>query len=106
FYLLLITHQSVNFPFCLAIERRAAEDPRFQNGKRIDTTRFLIADLPIRNARNPSTLNKISISNRQKNGIFLEPNTRHLNPKTCISNPCPPASWRGNSQELKTDATR
>ena len=68
-------------------------------------TPFLIANLPIRNRRNFCALNKNSVSNRQKNGIFLEPNTRHLNPKTCISNPCPPASWRGNSQELKINVT-
>src|SRR6185312_583936 len=77
-------HQSVNVPIQLTSQRRAAEDPPFQNGKRNDATQparpgeFLIADLPIRNGRNPSTLNKILISNRQKNGLFL---TAHLRPQ-------------------------
>jgi hypothetical protein len=43
--------------------------------------RILIASLPIRNARKPSALNRISISNRQKKGIFRT--TRHLQYETC-----------------------
>ena len=82
-------------------------------------THFLIADLPIRNRRNFCALNKNLVSNRQKNGIFLrfpcaprlgglhsDP-VSHLPLVTnhCLPNPCPPTSWRGNSQELKTRVT-
>jgi len=70
---------------------------------------FLIADLPIRNSRKSNALNKISVSNRQKKGIFLRsaftraahnpnPAIYNLNPVACFSN--------RNSQELKIDATQ
>ena len=79
-------------------------------------TRFLIADLPIRNGSKPSALNKISVSNRQKKGIFQRPVTYNLKPATCVSNPCPHFGGattqsetdkgpNSNSQELKTNVT-
>jgi|SRR6185437_14410072 len=71
-------------PIQLTRQRQAPDGQSFQNEKRIDTAEparpggFLIADLPIRNARNPSTINKNSVSNRQKNGLFL---TARLRPQ-------------------------
>src|SRR5690348_3371969 len=70
---------------------------------------ILIAALPIRNRRKSRIINKSRHSNRQKNGIFLKPATRHLparwlpggKPATCFSNPCPLVFWRGNYNNLK-----
>ena len=49
--------------------RRAASPPFIDC--RSPLTRFLIANLPIRNRRNFCVLNKNPVSNRQKNGIFF-----------------------------------
>src|SRR5690348_9333887 len=106
--------------------RRSTASPPFTNSQS-PITHFLIAALPIRNRPKFFRLNKNPISNRQKNGIFLKPATRHLlarrllggKPATCLPNPCPPVFWRGNynnlkptrcssnrnSQELKLDVT-
>src|SRR6185437_1229596 len=53
-------------------------------------TRILIAVLPIRIRRNSCALNRISVSNRQKRGIFLRPVTHNPKSATCLPNPCPP----------------
>lgn len=60
-------------------------------------TRILIASLPIRIRRNPNALNKNSISNRPKMGVFQPPVTNNLQPATYVSN--------RNCKELKIDAT-
>src|SRR5690348_12113471 len=73
---------------------------RHLGGKRI--TRFLIADLPIRNSAKPCALNKISVSNRQKTGIFLRPATYNPKPATRLSNPCPP-HFGGATTQSETD---
>src|SRR5690348_14838133 len=65
-------------------------------------TGFLIADLPIRNGAKPSALNKISVSNRQKTGIFLRPATYNPKPATRLSNPCPP-HFGGATTQSETD---
>ena len=75
--------------------RRAASPPFIDCQPPL--THFLIANLPIRNRRNPSTINKISISNRQKNGIF--PSLQSLTSR--LEHP----ETNRNSQELKTDVT-
>ena len=73
-----------------------------------DAAGFLIDNLAIRNADKPNALNKKSVSNRPKRGIFLtaafsraahnpNPATYNLKPITCRSN--------RNSQELKTNVT-
>jgi|SRR5690348_7465408 len=82
------------FPICHSRARRHL------GGKRI--TRFLIADLPIRNSAKPSALNKISVSNRQKTGIFLRPATYNPKPATRLSNPCPP-HFGGATTQSETD---
>jgi len=64
---------------------------------RTDKEQILIADLPIRNARKSSALNKMSVSNRQKKRIFRKSDARQPKPRTGRSN--------RNSQELKTDVT-
>jgi len=60
-------------------------------------TRILIASLPIKIRRNPNALNKNSISNRPKTGVFQPPVTNNLKPATYVSN--------RNCKELKIDAT-
>jgi len=54
---------------------------------RTDKEQILIADLPIRNARKSSALNKSSVSNRQKRAFFdhLPPTTRNLPPAFLIA---------------------
>ena len=65
-------------------------------------TRILIAVLPIKIRRNSCAFNRISVSNRQKRGIFLRPATHNPKPATCLPNPCPP-HFGGATTQSKTD---
>src|SRR5690242_4672611 len=71
--------------------------PRRTNYHSRLTQLFLIASLPIRIACNSNPLNKKSISNRQKKGIFQLPVTYNPIPASCRSN--------RNCKELKIDVS-